>query len=98
MVVPILLKKYPDSSFAFMASPSIDPRSNKVEPLSNNQRYKTYAYFIYQKIGSEIFQHIAYTEVSGYMLLNRKAGNLDEKEAAIKSIFLNTYPRLLDIL
>jgi hypothetical protein len=98
MVVPLLLQKYPDSSFAFIASPSIDPKTNKVEPLIKNQRFNTYTYLISQKIGNETFQHMAYEAISGYMLLNRKSENLEEKEAAIKQMFTKTYPRLLEII
>lgn len=97
-VIPLLLQKYPDSSFAFIASPSIDLITKKVEPLSKNQRFNTYTYFISQKIGAETFEHIAYTAISGYMLLNRKAENLEEKETAIKQVFTSTYPKLLEII
>lgn len=83
LAVLILLQKYPKSSFAFMASPSIDPKTNKVEPLTKNQRFKTYTYVVSQKIGTETFEHIIYEHISGYLLLNRKAQQMEAKEAAM---------------
>ncbi len=89
-VVPMLLNDYPTASFGFIGSISIDKKRLQ-ENYNNNQRFRVYSYIATQKIGSETFQHYRYSEISGYLLVNRKNENTDSKEADIKKMFAKTY-------
>ena len=79
-VVPLLLREYPNASFGFLASRSIDPESKKVEGYYKNQRFKTYVYLCLKKFGSQTFEHIAYEKISSYLLVNKKCGDVEKRE------------------
>lgn len=89
--IPVLLSEYPTASFGLIGSPSIDKRSKKIENYINNQRFKVYAQIAAEKIGSETFTHLKYTEISGYLLLNNACGDVDMKEKAVRKMFSETY-------
>ncbi|TDE16185.1 hypothetical protein [Dyadobacter psychrotolerans] len=97
-VIPKLLTDYPAASFALVGSRSIDKISGTIEPFSNNQRFRIYAEIIAKKFGAVTFEHVTYPEVSGYLLINRKSGDLPLKESAIKRMFALTYNNLPDII
>lgn len=97
-VVPMLLSSHPEASFGFVASRTVDIPSKKVEQLRRTQRYNTYTYIVSQKIGDKTFEHIAYEEISSYLLINRNCGDTVQKETAIIRMFQNTYNSLLDIV
>lgn len=42
-VIPYLLRLFPKASFGFFGSRTFDTRSNRLEPLQNNQRFKLYS-------------------------------------------------------
>lgn len=69
--VPLLLEKYPSASFGFVGSRTYDKISRKMEGYSNTQRFKIYRAFVLKKIGTDLFQHFEYDEVSGYLLINQ---------------------------
>jgi hypothetical protein len=96
-VIPILLKKFPDASFGFIGSRTIDFQSDKIEGYSNNQRFRLYTYHLPQLIGYKTFKHKAYEKASSYVLLNNNAPNLKKLEQDIKSMVINTYSNILNV-
>lgn len=96
-VVPILLKNYPSASFGFAGARTIDIESKKVEPFSNNQRFRTYKYLIALKFGTKTFAHYEYQAISSYLLVNKDCNNVDAKERELVKMFSETYVNLPDI-
>lgn len=70
---------------------------SRVEVHQNTQRYRIYKELVKEKIGEMTFEHVDYQSLSGYLLLNRAAINLKEKESAILTMFAETYNNLLDV-
>ncbi|MDT0678833.1 hypothetical protein [Autumnicola musiva] len=95
--IPYILTDYPNASFGFIGSRTIDPYSNKVEGYANNQRYKLYKYHIPQLIGDQVFVHTAYKKASAYSLINKNVGDTKKYEKKVKSIIVNHYENILDI-
>lgn len=95
--IPLILQDYPTASFGFIGARSIDRISQTFEPYQKTQRYRIYTQLIVAKIGQQTFEHIAYEEVSGYLLINRKAGDINDAETLIKNIVYQTYEDLLDV-
>ena len=95
--IPLILQDYPTVSFGFIGARSIDPVSKTLEPYQKTQRYRIYTQLIIAKIGQQTFEHIAYEEVSGYLLINRKIKHINDTESLIKKIVHQTYEDLLDI-
>jgi hypothetical protein len=48
-------------------------------------------------IGEQTFTHYEYEEVSGYLLINRSAPNIEAKEQVISRMFAATYNELPNI-
>lgn len=96
-VVPILLAQHPKASFGFIGSRTVDKASQRVEGHQNTQRYRIYKKLVKEKIGELTFEHVDYEQLSGYLLLNRAAGDLQIKESAIVDMFTETYNNLLDV-
>lgn len=95
--IPMLLELFPNASFGFIGSRTIDFYANKVEGYDNNQRFRLYTYHVPQLIGYETFEHRAYYEASSYVLLNKKISDLNQLEINIRNMIINTYPNILDI-
>ncbi|MEH6305581.1 hypothetical protein RYH73_08000 [Olivibacter sp. CPCC 100613] len=90
--VPLLLGEYPTASFGFVGSRTYDKNSRKMEGYSNTQRFKIYREFVSKKIGTGLFQHFEYEEVSGYLLINQKCGvDPNIKERQLVSMLAATY-------
>jgi hypothetical protein len=96
-VIPKLLKIYPSASFSFIASPSIDNISDRVEDYQSNQRFRIYRQLVIQKIGSRTFDHFEFDEVSAYMLVNRSNLNIESYVSDVSTMFIDTYDDLLTI-
>lgn len=96
-VVPIILNEYPTSSFGFIGSRTIDRHSGTVEDYRNTQRFRVYCGIVESTIGGQTFAHYSYKEVSGYLLVNRNALDLDAKEQLIIRMFADTYNELPNI-
>lgn len=95
--IDYLLEEYTNASFAFAGSRSIDPNTNRVEPFSNNQRYRIYKELLIRYVGEDTFEHITYDDVSGYLLLNRLNKEMGKKRKEIENGFRDTYDELLNI-
>lgn len=94
-VIPPLLEKHPHASFGFAGARTIDKYSKTIEPLENNQRYRTYTYIAQRRIGDKTFQHFEYPEISGYMLINRVCDlGVEKREAVIQKMLRETYNEL----
>lgn len=94
-VIPRLLEGYPNASFGFTGSRSIE--GNKAESYQNNQRFRIYKELIPIKIGSLTFDHFEYSHVSSYLLINKKAADIMSKEREIVKSLCDTYTDLHDI-
>jgi len=96
--VPLLLEDYPDASFGFIGSRSVDSKSRTIEGYNSNQRFRTYRYIVQEKFGNKTFEHIEYPTISGYLLLNRRSFNdIEYKKALISSMVRDTYVYLPDL-
>lgn len=95
--IPLILNDYPNASFGFIGSRSIDVKSNTVEGFSNNQRFRVYRKIVEQKIGFSVFDHHVYESVSGYLLINKTVNQKPDKEKAIITMFTSTYQNLTDV-
>lgn len=93
-VVPELLKDYPNASFGFIGSRTIDKKSKKIEGVILNQRFRIYRNIVSSIIGTKTFQHFEYIDISGYLLINKNSGNVKHKEKELKVMFSETYPSL----
>jgi hypothetical protein len=96
-VVPLLLPDYPTASFGFIGSRTVDRISGTVEDYQNTQRFRIYCGIVESTIGEQTFAHFSYQEISGYLLVNRLADTLEEREQIITRMFTNTYNGLLDV-
>jgi hypothetical protein len=96
--VPIILQDYPEASFGFIGSRTIDKESYTVEDYRNNQRFRIYKRVVEQKIGFNVFGHYVYEDISGYLLINKLTKqDTDSKEKAIIKMFEETYQNLPDL-
>lgn len=95
--VQVILNDYPTASFGFIGARTIDPISNRAEDFENTQRFRVYSQIVMSTIGDDTFAHFTYESVSGYLLVNRNAGDFDNKEQLITQMFIRTYENLLDI-
>ncbi|MAZ72974.1 MAG: hypothetical protein CMC70_07480 [Flavobacteriaceae bacterium] len=96
-VIPLILQKFPNASFGFIGSRTIDINSNKIESYTNNQRYRIYKHHLPQLIGLETFQHISYQTASSYGLINKNIEDISKHESLIKAMIINTYNDILEI-
>lgn len=96
-VIPIILTDYPTSLFGFIGSRTVDRASGTVEDFQNTQRFRVYCGIVEGTIGEQTFEHFVYEEVSGYLLVNRSAPDIDAKEQVINRMFSNTYNDLPNI-
>lgn len=96
-VIPLILQKHPDASFAFTASRSIDIEAGKVEDFACNQRFRIYQYLVAKKIGTKTFTHFSFKEVSSYLLVNNLSENVEETKNRLVDMFVDTYDDLHDV-
>lgn len=96
-VVPLLMKDYPNASFGFAGSRTIDRASKKVEGYDNNQRFRIYRHFCSLLFGRLTFEHYEYDQISGYLLVNKNNNNVCAKEQELIKMLSNTYNNLPDI-
>lgn len=97
-ILPLLLIKYPDASFAFNSSRTIDMYSDKIEGHLNNQRFRIYRHVTDGMVGRNTFEHYEFPEISSYLLVNRKSClDPDASKETIRDMFINTYAITTDI-
>lgn len=91
-VLPLLLEKYSNASFAFNSSRTIDIHSDKIEGPLNNQRFRIYRHVTDGMVGRNTFEHYEFPEISSYLLVNRKScSNPDKSKETIRDMFVDTY-------
>jgi hypothetical protein len=95
--VQLILQDYPEASFGFIGARTVDPIANRVEDYENTQRFRVYSQIVEDTIGDQTFEHFIYEAVSGYLLVNRAADNIDNKERLITQMFIRTYNNLLNV-
>lgn len=97
-LLPLMLKRFPEASFAINGAFSVDSQNELAEKIDKNQRYRIYSFFIDLKVGRKTFQHFVFEEVSSYLLIN-KLDNTDsiKKKDRIRKMFLSLYNFEADI-
>lgn len=95
-VFSMLIEKSPDSSIALTSTRSFDTTTNRVEPLNVNQRYRIYSSYLTRYVGNQTFTHFKYDEISCYLLVNNRVGNVSAKATEIEESFKRTFPDLLN--
>lgn len=86
-VVPCLLTRFKKASFVVNGARSID-NLGREEAREETQRFKIYRTLAMNLFGENTFCHVAYPEISCYLLLNRDSyTNLKEKEGEMKDLF-----------
>jgi hypothetical protein len=96
--IPIILQDYPEASFGFIGSRTIDKASRTAEDYQNNQRFRVYRKIVEQKIGFNLFEHYVYEAISGYLLVNKLTRQaINTREKAIVKMFEKTYQNLPDL-
>lgn len=89
-IIPIIIEKYPNFSFAVNGAESMDIESDKVESRANNQRFRIYKNIALNLFGRKMFEHIEYKNVSSYILVNRNScQDVQEKAECIKEMFFS---------
>jgi hypothetical protein len=96
-LVPRILIDYPNASFVFAASRSVDSKNKMVEPYVMNQRFGTYKYLAANKFGAITFTHFEYPEISCYLMVNNKNDNVSKTERTIVKMLTKTYPNILNL-
>ena len=89
-VIPLILKDFPNASFAFAAARSVD-RNLRMEEITSTQRYRIYCYIIPIKFGHVTFDHFAYDSISSYLLYNKRSMAVKED---LENMFRRTYNTL----
>jgi hypothetical protein len=94
-VIPLILMDYPNVSFGFVGSRTIDKASRTVEDFKNNQRFRVYRKIVEKKVGFHIFEHFTYEFISGYLLINKHGQqSIENRLKAIIKMFADTYQDL----
>lgn len=90
-VIPDILQRYPNTSFAFNGSRTFD-RANYIEGYEKTQRYRIYIELVRRLFGEEVFHIVNYDESSSCIFVNRKS-NTDVQAAKIRifDMFANIY-------
>ena len=91
-IIPSIIKEYPQASFAVNGAESMDFESDKVEKKANNQRFRIYRTMALNLFGRETFEHIEYSNVSSYLLVNKNyCDSIEDKTQRIKDLFLSKF-------
>lgn len=91
-IIPSIIKEYPQASFAVNGAESMDFESDKVEKKANNQRFRIYRTVALNLFGRETFEHIEYSNVSSYLLVNKNhCDSIEDKTQRIKDLFLSKF-------
>lgn len=90
-LVPEILKKHQNASFAINGARSIDLRSDKIEGEANNQRFRIYKEISRRLFTKEKFEHFEFEEISSYLLVNKDCDNIYKRKDEIKEVFLSRY-------
>ncbi len=93
-VIPDILKRYPNCSFAFNGSRTFD-RSEYIEVPRNTQRYRIYKELVRRLFGEEIFYIDHYVDSSSCIFVNRKANH--DVNVAQKRIY-NMFSEIYEIV
>lgn len=90
-LVPEILKRHPNCSFAINGARSIDLYSDKIEGEKNNQRFRIYRTIASSVFSKNTFEHFEFEEISSYLLVNRACVDVHKKKNEIKEMFLSRY-------
>lgn len=87
-----LLKTFPSISFIIKGAEAYDPATKKEEDERENQRFRIYRSFLAKNIGTLVFTHYQFPEISVYLLVSNNsplppAARKDEIMANFKAIF-----------
>lgn len=90
-LIPELMKDFPEYSYIVNGARTIDI-NKKIESESETQRFRVYRALATKIIGTSLFEHYQFKEISSYLLV-RKQPNIDteEEKNKIKQMFLDRY-------
>ena len=82
-----LHKQFPDLSFVIKGAEGFDPKTQRYEPETENQRFRIYRALLAKSFGSETFTHFQYKHSSIYFLVrNSNIETPEQKEARLFNI------------
>ena len=90
-MVPEILRKHPNASFAINGARSIDIYARKTEGKDNNQRFRIYKVISNMLFTRDRFEHYEFKEISSYLMVNRICGDVNAEKDRIKEMFLDRY-------
>lgn len=90
-VIPHLLVRNQNASFGFVGSRTADLNNRFIEKFSDTKRYRVYSDLIKEVIGDKTFVHMEYLQISGYLLINKKAPSVELQEKKIKQMLNRIY-------
>ena len=90
-LVPEILKKHPNASFAINGASSIDIYSRKREGKYDNQRFRIYKVISNILFTRDIFEHYDFKEISSYLMVNKICRDVNTEKDRIKEMFLDRY-------
>lgn len=90
-LVPEILKKHPNASFAINGARSVDIYADKIENKNNDQRFRIYKILSNRLFSRVQFEHYEFKEISSYLMVNRKCGDVNKEKDRIKDMFLDRY-------
>lgn len=91
LLVPEILENNPNASFVINGARSIDIQADKIESKNNNQRFRIYKIISNMLFSRDLFEHFEFEEISSYLMVNRKCGDVNLEKDRIKEIFLDRY-------
>ena len=90
-LVPEILKKHPNASFAINGASSIDIYSRKREGKYDSQRFRIYKVISNILFTRDKFEHYEFKEISSYLMVNKICGDVNTEKDRIKEMFLDRY-------
>lgn len=90
-LIPILMVDFPTYSYIVNGARTIDVNKN-IEGESETQRFRIYRALATKIIGTQLFEHYQFKEISSYLLVRKKTDvNIENEKNRIKNIFLERY-------
>lgn len=90
-VIPEILKRYPNASFAFNGSRTFD-KKNYIEDHYRTQRYRIYIELVRRLFGRNSFEIAQYDTSSSCLFVNRSANqDIEGAKTRLFTMFANIY-------
>lgn len=84
-------ERFPDYSYIVNGARTIDI-NKKIENESETQRFRVYRALATRIIGTQLFEHYQFKEISSYLLVRKQPNiNIEDEKNKIKQMFLDRY-------